>query len=61
MALAEAVAPSQAKLFILKHILGHVNVSPSNVLSWRFWTRELPDAMRLFRATGLLLQQREGS
>lgn len=61
VALAGAVAPSQAKLFILKHILGHVNVSPSNVLSWRFWTRELPDALRLFQATGLLLQQREGA
>lgn len=61
VALAEAVAPSQANLYILKHILGHVDVSPSNALSWRFWTRELPDAMRLFRATGLLLQQREGS
>lgn len=54
-----AAAPSPAHLFILNHILGHVDLSPSHMLTWRFWTRELPDAWRLFRAADLLMKQRE--
>ncbi|HUF20896.1 MAG TPA: hypothetical protein VMP00_09085 [Burkholderiales bacterium] len=56
---ALAAAAPRARLFILNHILGHVDLSPSHMLTWRFWTRELPDAWRLYRAAGLLMKQRE--
>ena len=56
---ALAAAAPRARLYILNHILGHVDLSPSHMLTWRFWTRELPDAWRLFRAADLLMKQRE--
>ena len=59
VALGKAVAPSQARVFVLNGVLGHVDLTLSHFFSSRFWTNELPDAWRLFRAANLLLKERE--
>ena len=59
VALSSAVAPSRARVFVLNEVLGHVDLSVSSLFSLRFWTNELPDAWRLFRAANLLLKERE--
>ena len=59
LALGRAVPSSRARVFILNGVLGHVDLSLSNFFSKQFWTTELPDAWRLFRATNLLLKERE--
>ena len=59
VALGGAVAPSRARVFVLNQVLGHVDVTLSHLFSLRFWTSELPDAWRLFRAANLLLKERE--
>ncbi len=59
IALGRAVAPSQARVFILNQGLGHVDLSFSGLLTVRFWTQELPDACRALRAVAALLRQRE--
>ncbi len=59
MALAQQVAPGQARLFIINRVLGHVDLRLSNVLSWEFFSRELPDAWRMWRAVNALLAERE--
>jgi hypothetical protein len=47
-----------AHLFILKSVLAHVELSFTQVLSRRFWSDDVPDAWRLYRAIGLLLRER---
>ena len=59
VALSSAVAPSRAHVFVLNRVLGHVDLTLSHFFSLRFWTNELPDAWRLFRAANLLLKERE--
>jgi hypothetical protein len=59
VALRSAVAPSRARVFVLNRVLGHVDLTLSHLFSLRFWTNELPDAWRLFRAVNLLLKERE--
>jgi len=59
VALGSAVAPSRARVFVLNQVLGHVDVTLSHLFSLQFWTSELPDAWRLFRAVNLLLKERE--
>ena len=58
-ALSNAVAPRQARVFILNRILGHADLTLSHFFSLQFWREELPDAWRLFRAVNLLLLERE--
>ena len=58
-ALAAAVPPSQARLYLLHTILGHVDLRLSHILSWRFMTRELPDIFRMWRAVDALLAERQ--
>ncbi len=58
-ALARALSPKQAHLFVLEHVLAHVELSIGSVLSKRFWSEDLPDAYRLYRAVRLLLAYRE--
>lgn len=58
-ALAAAVPPSQARLYLLHSVLGHVDLRLSHVLSWRFLTRELPDIFRMWRAVDALVAERE--
>jgi pimeloyl-ACP methyl ester carboxylesterase len=59
LALSNAVAPSQACVFILDRILGHVDLALSDVFSLQLWREELPDAWRLLRVVNLLLLERE--
>ncbi|MEW5943346.1 MAG: alpha/beta hydrolase [Pseudomonadota bacterium] len=59
IALAAAAPPGQARLFIIRRILGHVDLSPSPILSREFLGRELPDAWRMWRAVDALLAERQ--
>lgn len=59
--LGRAMPPSQAQVFVLKHILGHVELTFTGFFSRRFWSDQLPDAWRLYRAVGLLLREREAA
>jgi hypothetical protein len=59
LALSRAVPASRAQAFIIQRMLGHVELSLSDVFSGRFWSEQLPDASRLLRAVGLLLNERE--
>lgn len=58
-ALAAAVPPSQARLYLLHSILGHVDLSFSHILTWRFLTRELLDIFRMWQAVDALLAERQ--
>lgn len=59
IALAAAVPPGQARLFVIHRILGHVDLGFSQWLSWKFLTQELPDIWRMWRAMDALLAERE--
>ncbi|HMA12253.1 MAG TPA: hypothetical protein VKO83_10225 [Steroidobacteraceae bacterium] len=59
VALAAAVPPGQARVFVIRRVLGHVDLGVSGVLSWRFWREDLPDLWRLWRVIDLLLAERE--
>ena len=58
IALAQAVPVSQARLYLINQILGHVDLSLGHVLSWQFLSRELPDIWRMGRALDALLAER---
>lgn len=58
LALAAAVPEGQAKVFIIHRVLGHVELNRSNLLTWHFWSEDLPDLWRLWRVIDLLLAQR---
>lgn len=58
-ALAAAVPPSQARLYLIHSILGHVDLSFSHIRTWRFLTRELPDIFRMWQAVDALLAERQ--
>lgn len=57
--LAASVAPGRARLFVIRRILGHVDLTLPHLLSWEFLVRELPDAWRMWRAVDALLAERE--
>jgi len=59
IALARAAAPSQSRVLVVNHALGHVDLRFSRLLSAQFWTQELPDAFRVLRAVALLMRERE--
>lgn len=58
-ALASALAPKKVHLFVLEHVLAHVDLSFRDLLSRRFWSEDLPDAYRLYRVVRLLLAYRD--
>lgn len=58
-ALAKALAPRKVHLFVLEHVLAHVDLSFGDLLSRRFWSEDLPDAYRLYRVVQMLLAYRE--
>jgi len=58
-ALAAAVPASQARLYLIRNILGHVDLSLSHILTWQFFSQELPDILRMGRAVDALLAERE--
>lgn len=55
IALARAVPPAQARLYLIHRILIHVEFDQASWASWRFWREDLPDYWRLFRAIYALL------
>ena len=59
LSLAAAAPKGQAHVFLIHRVLGHVDLSISDLLTWRFWTQDLPDVWRLWRVVDLLLAQRE--
>lgn len=59
LALAAAAPQGQARVFLIQRVLGHVDMSVSNLLSWRFWLQDLPDLWRLWRAIDLLMAERD--
>ncbi len=59
VALAQAAPDSQARLYLINRVLGHVDLSLGHVLSWQFLTEELPDIWRLWRAVDALLAERD--
>ena len=58
-ALAAAVPEGRAEVFLIEHVLGHVELSFSHLRSWRFWRQDLPGLWRLWRAVDWLLARRE--
>ncbi|MDP1633773.1 MAG: hypothetical protein Q8L69_03705, partial [Gallionellaceae bacterium] len=58
LALANAVGKERARVFLIHGILGHVDLSLAHVVSWQFWSEEMPDAWRMGRATHALLSER---
>jgi len=61
LSLAAAAPEGQARMFLIHRVLGHVDLSFSDMLSWRFWTQDLPDLWRLWRVIDLLLAEREAA
>jgi hypothetical protein len=61
IALAQAAPAGQARVFLVEHVLGHVDLGFSDLLSWQFLSRELPDIWRMGRAVALLLAERDGA
>jgi hypothetical protein len=59
IALARAAAPSRSRVIVVNHVLGHVDLNFSRLLSLQFWTQQLPDAVRLLRAVAMLMDERE--
>lgn len=59
LALASAVPEGQARVFLIRRVLGHVDLSAPSVFTWRFWREDLPDLWRLWRMIDLLLAERE--
>ncbi len=55
---SRAYESALARAFLIHRILGHVDLSLAHILSWPFWSEELPDARRMGRATYLLLSER---
>jgi len=60
LALAAAAPAGQARVFLIHRVVGHVDLSVSDILTWRFWTEDLPDLWRLWRVIDLLLAERTG-
>ncbi|MDZ7595903.1 MAG: hypothetical protein U0932_14740 [Thiobacillus sp.] len=59
LALADAVPAGRARVFLIRSVLGHVDMGVSDLFSWRFWREDLPDLWRLWRVIDLLLAERE--
>ena len=58
LALAAAVEEGQARVFLIRRLLGHVDLSAPDLLAWRFWHEDLPDLWRMWRVIDLLLAER---
>lgn len=59
LALAAAVPEGQARVYLIRGVIGHVDMGVSSVFSWRFWREDLPDLWRLWRVIDRLLAERE--
>lgn len=61
LALAAAAPAGQARVFLIHRVVGHVDLSVADLLSWHFWTEDLPDLWRLWRVIDLMLAEREAA
>jgi fermentation-respiration switch protein FrsA (DUF1100 family) len=59
LALREAVAPSEPRVFLIERLLAHVDLRFSDVLTARFWSDDLPDAKRVLDSLAALLDERD--
>jgi fermentation-respiration switch protein FrsA (DUF1100 family) len=59
IALSQAVAPSEPRVFLIERLLAHVDLTFTDVLASRFWTEDLPDAKRVLDSLAALLDERE--
>jgi fermentation-respiration switch protein FrsA (DUF1100 family) len=59
LALAAAVPEGQARVYLIRGVIGHVDMGISSLFSWRFWREDLPDLWRLWRVIDRLLAERE--
>lgn len=57
-ALAAAAPEGRSRVFLIHRVVGHVDLAVSDILTWRFWTEDLPDLWRLWRVIDLLLAER---
>ena len=57
-ALAAAAPEGSSRVFLIHRVVGHVDLAVSDILTWRFWTEDLPDLWRLWRVIDLLLAER---
>lgn len=58
LALAAAAGEEKPRVFIIRRILAHVDLSLAHILTWTFWREELPDAWRMGQAVYALLSER---
>lgn len=58
LALAAAVPEGQARVFVIRRVLGHVDLGVSGAFTRAFWLEDLPDLWRLWRVVDLLLAER---
>lgn len=59
LALAAAVSDGLARVFLIRRVLGHVDLRTPSLFAWRFWSEDLPDMWKLWRVIDLLLAERE--
>lgn len=58
LALARAVPPGMAEVFLIQRAVDHVALAAFDPLSGRFWTEDLPDLWRLWRVIDRILAVR---
>lgn len=58
LALTAAAPAGRARVFLIHRVLGHVELAVSDLLTWHFWTEDLPDLWRLWPMIDLLLAER---
>lgn len=59
LALAQAAPECKARVWLINRVLGHVDLSLGDVLTWQFINQELPDIWRMSRALEALLSERD--
>lgn len=57
--LARALPRRQVRLFLIHHVLTHVELSEKPFFSRAFWTEDVPDFWRMYRAIYVLLGERD--
>jgi pimeloyl-ACP methyl ester carboxylesterase len=61
LALAQAAPEGKARVWLINRVLGHVDLHLGDAFSWQFFSQDLPDIWRMFRAVDALLSERDKS
>jgi hypothetical protein len=48
-------------VWLINRVLGHVDLHLGDAFSWQFFSQDLPDIWRMFRAVDALLSERDKS